>query len=256
MSTGGAPLADIVAWCDSTLEAQRFSDYGPNGLQVVGAARVERIASAVSVSLDTIERAAAADAQMLLVHHGLFWQGGDPRIGALERRRLRALFDHELALVAYHLPLDAHPLLGNNACLAELIGLTDRAPFVEHGGRPIGVQGRLPTARHVEELAAALGDAINSRPLVFRGGDHPTERIGIVSGGGARDVRAAHAAGLDTHITGEPTEDAPYLAAELGVHLIAAGHYATETGGVQALAAAIADAFPVSTTFIPVDNPV
>jgi dinuclear metal center YbgI/SA1388 family protein len=256
MSSRGASLAAIVEWCDATLEADAFADYGPNGLQVVGAEDVRHIASAVSVSLDVIERAAAADAQLLLVHHGLFWRGADPRIGVLERRRLRALFEHDIALVAYHLPLDAHPVLGNNAVLADLVGLTERAPFGEHGGRPIGCSGVLPAARDVDELAALLGEAINARPLVFRGGSHPSRRVGIVSGGAARDIRAAHAAGLDTHITGEPTEDAPYLAAELGVHLIAAGHYATETVGVQALAAAIADAFPVTTSFLAVDNPV
>lgn len=256
MSGGGAPLAEIVAWCDGTLEAARFADYGPNGLQVVGAERVERVAGAVSVSLEAIERAAAENAQMLLVHHGMFWQGADPRIGTLERRRLEALFQNDIALVAYHLPLDAHPTLGNNARLAALLDLARTAPFAEHRGHPIGLMGELPEAGDVEELAARLGQHLHARPLVFRGGDHPARRIGIVSGGGARDIRAAHAAGLDTHITGEPTEDAPYLAAELGVHLIAAGHYATETVGVQALLAAIAEHFDLPTVFIGIDNPV
>lgn len=256
MSQGGTPLVDIVAWCDETLETARFADYGPNGLQVIGAERIERVAGAVSVSLEVIERAATEGAQMLLVHHGLFWQGADPRIGTLERRRLAALFRHDIALVAYHLPLDAHPTLGNNARLAALLDLAQTAPFAEHRGQTIGVMGTLPKPRDVDELAAQLGQHLHARPLVFRGGDRPAQRIGIVSGGAARDIRAAHAAGLDTHITGEPTEDAPYLAAELGVHLIAAGHYASETVGVRALMAAIGDRFDLPTVFLDVDNPV
>lgn len=256
MSRGGAPLAEVIAWCDDTLEAARFADYGPNGLQVVGAERVERVAGAVSISLEVIERAADEGAQLLLVHHGLFWQGADPRIGMLERRRLQALFRHDLALAAYHLPLDAHATLGNNARLAALLDLGDTSPFAEHRGREIGTMGTLPAPRDVDEIAAQLGQHLHARPLVFRGGDHPARRVGIVSGGGARDIRAAHAAGLDTHITGEPTEDAPYLAAELGVHLIAAGHYATETVGVQALLAAVGEHFGLPTVFIGVENPV
>ena len=256
MSPDGAPRAAIVAWCDETLDAAHFADYGPNGLQVIGAERVERIAGAVSVSLDVIERAAEEGAQMLIVHHGLFWQGADPRIDTLERRRLETLFRHDISLVAYHLPLDAHPTLGNNARLADLLGLESTTPFAEHRGRPIGQAGSLAAPRDVEELAAQLGQHLHARPLVFRGGDGPAQRIGIVSGGGARDIRAAHAAGLDTHITGEPTEDAPYLAAELGVHLIAAGHYATETVGVRALVEAIGEHFDLPTVFLDVENPV
>ena len=127
-------LADLVSWADETLDARSFKDYGPNGLQVIGADEVTHLATAVSVSLDVIERAIADGAQALLVHHGLFWQGDDPVIGMLERRRLQTMFAGDLSLLAYHLPLDAHPTLGNNALLADLLGLVDRAPFGEHGG--------------------------------------------------------------------------------------------------------------------------
>ena len=126
-------LADLVSWLDETLNADSFSDYGPNGLQVVGADEVTHLATAVSVSLEVIERAIVDGAQALLVHHGLFWQGDDPVIGTLERRRLQTLFAGDLSLIAYHLPLDAHPTFGNNACLAELLGLHDRAPFGRRG---------------------------------------------------------------------------------------------------------------------------
>ena len=179
-------LADLVSWLDETLNADSFSDYGPIGLQVVGADEVTHLATAVSVSLEVIERAIADGAQALLVHHGLFWQGDDPVIGTLERRRLQTLFAGDLSLIAYHLPLDAHPTLGNNACLAELLGLHDRAPFGEHGGSFLGVQGALPAPTPVAEVASALGAQLGSTPLVLSGGDHPVRTLGIVSGGAAK----------------------------------------------------------------------
>ena len=249
-------LADLVSWLDETLDARSFKDYGPNGLQVVGADEVTRLATAVSVSLEVIERAIAEGAQALLVHHGLFWQGDDPVIGQLERRRLQTIFAGDLSLLAYHLPLDAHPTLGNNALLADLLGLVDRAPFGEHGGVLLGVQGALPSPTPVSDVAAALGTHLGSTPLVLSGGDHPVRAVGVVSGGAAKDIRQAAAAGLDAFVTGEPREDSTYVAAELGVHLIAAGHNATETVGVQALGAAAAEQFGITTTFLPVVNPV
>lgn len=252
----GVRLADLVGWMDETLEADAYRDYGPNGLQVVGADEVRHLSTAVSVSLDVIERAVAAGAQALLVHHGLFWEGQDLRVGALERRRLQALFAADVALIAYHLPLDGHPTLGNNARLATLLGLRDVVPFGEHRGRMIGCSGTLAEPEDAAALGTRLGQALGSRPLVFAGGDHPIRTVGIVSGGAARDVREAAARGLDAFITGEPSEDSPYLAAELGVHLIAAGHNATETVGVQALADAAAARFGITTAFLPVDNPV
>ncbi len=249
-------LADLVGWMDETLAAPSFRDYGPNGLQVLGRDEVAHLAAAVSVSLDVIERAADAGADALLVHHGLFWDGADPTIGRLERRRLEGLFGAGMSLIAYHLPLDAHPELGNNALLADLLGLADRAPFGEHRGMRIGVQGALPAPEQVGDLAARLGARLGSSPLVLPGGDHPVRTVGIVSGGAARDIRQAADAGLDAFITGEPSEDAMYLACELGVHFIAAGHNATETLGVQALAARAAERFGLATGFLPVDNPV
>ena len=249
-------LADLVSWLDETLDARSFKDYGPNGLQVIGADEVTHLATAVSISLEVIERAIADGAQALLVHHGLFWQGDDPVIGTLERRRLQTMFAGDLSLLAYHLPLDAHPTLGNNALLADLLGLVDRTPFGEHGGVLLGVQGALPSPTPVTQVAAALGAQLGSSPLVLPGGDHPVRTVGIVSGGAAKDIRQAAAAGLDAFITGEPREDSAYIAAELGVHLIAAGHNATETVGVQALGAAAAERFGITTAFLPVVNPV
>jgi dinuclear metal center YbgI/SA1388 family protein len=246
----------IIAYLDSELEAHQFRDYGPIGLQVVGAAQVRRVCVAVSASLEVFQRAAAAGAQMLIVHHGLFWDGSSPVIGPLERRRLQTLFDADITLLGYHLPLDAHPVLGNNARLAALLGIDAPAPFAEHRGRPIGCQGRLRQPETAESIAARLGAALGSRPLVFAGGSSPLTTVGVVSGGAARDVREAARLGLDGFITGEPEEDSPYLAAELGVTTICAGHHATETVGVRALAERLEEVFGVETEYLPVSNPV
>jgi dinuclear metal center YbgI/SA1388 family protein len=246
----------IVAYLDGELEVDQFRDYGPIGLQVVGAAEVSRVCVAVSASLDVFRRAAASGAQMLIVHHGLFWDGASAVIGPLERRRLQTLFDADITLLAYHLPLDAHPVLGNNARLAALLGIAAPMPFAEHRGRPIGCHGRLERPEGADSLAGRLGAALGSRPLVFSGGPDPVATVGVVSGGAARDVREAARLGLDAFVTGEPEEDTPYLAEELGVTTICAGHHATETVGVRAVAKRLEEVFGIETEYLPVSNPV
>jgi dinuclear metal center YbgI/SA1388 family protein len=247
---------DVLAWLDAELDVPGYRDYGPNGLQVIGADVVSRVAVAVSSSLDVFERAGAAGAQLLLVHHGLFWDGASPVVDGLRRRRLEALFRHDLTLAAYHLPLDAHAELGNNACLMALLGIASHEPFAEARGRPIGRYGRLPVPTAVDELAARLGAALGSTPLVFRGGPGEVRAVGAISGAGGREIGTAAALGLDCFVTGEPEEDLPYLAAELGVHAIAAGHHATETLGVRAVAARLERDLGLETVYLPVENPV
>lgn len=252
----GAARDAIVRHLDEVLEATRYRDHLPLGLQVIGADEVARVATAVSVSLDVIERAAAAGAQMLVVHHGLFWDGQSPRIGTLERRRLEALFRADLSLVAYHLPLDGHAGLGNNACICALLGIADHAPFAPYRGVELGRHGALPAPEAPAALAARLGAALGSTPLVFPGGPEPARTVGVLSGAGGREIRTAAALGLDVFVTGEPEEDLPYLARELGVTAIAAGHHATETVGVRAVGALLAERFGVEHVWLPVDNPV
>ncbi len=193
---------------------------------------------------------------MLVVHHGLFWDGASPVIGRLERRRLEALFSHDLSLVAYHLPLDAHPGLGNNARLVELLGVERHEPFAPHRGRPLGRYGELPAPTDAASIARRLEGALGVTPLVFPGGPDVVRQIGVVSGGAAGDVRAAAALGLDLFVTGEPAEWSPYVAAELGIHFVAAGHNATETVGVRALAEVMERDLGLETEFLAVDNPV
>lgn len=247
---------EIVRYLDETLEVAQYRDHLPLGLQVTGAEEVGHVCTAVSASLDVFERAGAEGAQMLIVHHGLFWDGTSRRVGQLERRRFESLFRHDLSLVAYHLPLDGHDVLGNNAVLAGMLALRDVTPFADYRGRMLGRYGTLPRPEPAADLAARLGAMIGSQPQVFPGGTGDIATVGIASGGAARDIAAAAELGLDCFITGEPNEDSPYLAAELGVTLIAAGHNATETVGVRAVGDRLVDVFGVTTSFLPVDNPV
>jgi dinuclear metal center YbgI/SA1388 family protein len=250
------PRDELLGWLDAELDAPGWRDYGPNGLQVVGSDQVERVAVAVSASLEVFERAGEWGADLVLVHHGLFWDGTSRVVGTLARRRLEALFRHDMTLAAYHLPLDAHPELGNNAGLMRVLGIEEHGPFVELHGRPIGRQGRLAAPLPVDEVTRRLADALGSTPLLFRGGANAVRSIGAISGAAGRQVHEAAAAGLDCFVTGEPEEDLPYLARELGIHVIAAGHHATETLGVRSLAERIEGRFGLITTYLPVENPV
>lgn len=254
-----AELDEIIAHLDARLDAAAFADYGPNGLQVPGAERVETVVSGVSASLELFERAAAAGAQLVLCHHGLFW-GREPQ--ALTRpaaARLRALLSADMSLAAYHLPLDAHPEIGNNALLADGLGAEadGREPFAHHGGRAIGVRARFPhDGIPAAELVARVAALCGQDPLVFDAGPERVRTIGIVSGGAARDVSEAIALGLDAFLTGEPTEPVMTEAREGGIHFLAAGHYATETFGVRRLGEELAERFGVAHTFIDVPNPI
>ena len=246
----------IAAFLDERLDAAGYPDALPVGLQVVGAPEVTRIASGVSASRELFRRAAEAGAQMLIVHHGLFWDREPRRIGRLERERLVALFDADLSLLAYHLCLDAHPTLGNNAILCDLLGVTEREPFAEHHGRTIAFAGRLQPGLTLDELVGRVRERVSSEVLVFADGPPRIERIAVVSGGAAGDIRAAAAAGAHAFITGEAAEPTLHLARELGVHYIAAGHYATEVFGVRAVGNLVAGEFGIDHEFIDLPNPV
>jgi dinuclear metal center YbgI/SA1388 family protein len=242
---------DILAFADALLEVDRFPEYGRAGLQVLGADEVATIACGVSSSLELFERAAAAGAELLLVHHGLFWRNEPLVVDRRLRGRLEALFTANMTLAAYHLALDAHPEVGNNALLAEQLGATRAGAFAE-----IGVDARLEEPVAIDTLAARLRDATGREPLVFAHGPERIERIAVVTGGGgAQLIQAAHE-GYDALVTGEPEEPAIYTARELGIHFLAGGHYATETFGVRALAARLADEFGLAWSFVDVPNPV
>jgi dinuclear metal center YbgI/SA1388 family protein len=252
-----ALLAEIVAELDGLLDIDAFSDYGPNGLQVEGCDEVAHVATGVSATLELFERAIEAGVQLIVTHHGLLWSGDDPRVIGARRERLRALLAADVSLAAYHLPLDAHPVLGNNALIAAGLGLIEPQPFGMHRGRAIGVRASAPGAGlAAEELVARTAVLTSREPLAFMGGPQVVRSVGIVSGGGARSVEEAIAAGLDAFITGEPAEWAAALAREARIHFIAAGHHATETFGPRALGRHLQERFGIRATDIAVANPV
>jgi dinuclear metal center YbgI/SA1388 family protein len=256
--------AEIVAELDSVLEPQRFDDYGPNGLQVPGADEVTTLATGVSANVELFELAAAEQAQLLLVHHGLFWGQGAGPIDATLRRRLKLLFDADMGLAAYHLPLDAHAEHGNNALLARALGATSLKPFALHHGEPIGflatlrdTGGAKPDAGILAtDLFTRVREATAREPLVFDAGPDRIRTIAIVSGAGSDYLADAAAAGADALLTGEPAERVMAGAREAGLHFIAAGHYATETFGVKALGEHLAERFGIRHVFLDVPNPI
>ncbi len=253
------PTTEILADLDELLEPGRFEDYCPNGLQVPGPAEISTIATGVSASAELFELAADERADLLIVHHGLFWGKGTDAIDAQLKRRLQLLFEADMALAAYHLPLDAHPELGNNALIADALGAErlDK-PFALHHGEPIGCLARFPgEGLPAEELIQRVRAATGGRePLVFDAGPPRIRRLAIVSGAGTDYLSEASRAGADALLTGEPAERAMTQARELGVHLIAAGHYATETLGVRALGEHLAERHGLRHVFLDVPNPV
>jgi dinuclear metal center YbgI/SA1388 family protein len=221
------------------------------GLQVVGAVEVTKIAAAVSSSLEAFRRTKEAGAELLVVHHGQYWEN-EPRIVDLAmRRRLQALFDGDITLAAYHLALDAHPEIGNNIIVARELGVADPERFLEWG-----FGGPLAEPVTLEELTQRLEGATGRSPQVFDGGPEPIERVAVITGGAARLVREAAAAGYDAFVTGEPAEPTLHLARELGIHFLAGGHYATETFGIKALAEQLAGEFSLDWEFVDVPVPV
>ncbi len=252
-----ASLQAIIDHLDALLEPDAFDDYGPNGLQVPGREEVRTVVTGVSANAALFERARDAGADLVLVHHGLFWKGPPAPLDRCAKRRLQLLFDADLSLAAYHLPLDAHAEHGNNALLAEAIGAASREPFGRHHGRAIGVVARfaddgIPTA----ELLARVRRATAREPLAFLDGPPNVTSVGIVSGAGADYLDEAIAAGLDAFVTGEPAERIMSRAREAGVHFLAAGHYATETFGVRRLGELLHERFGVEHRFIDVPNPI
>lgn len=242
---------EILAFASELLDLDAYPDYGPMGLQVAGSPEVQRLACGVSASLELFERTASASAQMLLVHHGVFWDR-DPRvIDDAARRRLKVLFDAEITLAAYHLALDAHPEVGNNALLARELGIDPSEPF---GG--IGFGGALEEPASVEEFTARVREKLGAEPTVFAEGPDRIERAAVITGGAARYLADAAREGYDLFLTGEPAEPSLHTARELGIHFVAAGHYATERIGIQALTKRLAEQFDLDWEFIDLPNPV
>ncbi|HMB18058.1 MAG TPA: Nif3-like dinuclear metal center hexameric protein [Gaiellaceae bacterium] len=242
---------EILAHARDLLDLDAYPDYGPMGLQVVGSDEVTKIAAGVSSSRELHELAALGGAQLLIVHHGLFWDN-DPRIVDDQlKRRLEALFSGNITLAAYHLALDAHPEIGNNALLAGRLGVRSQERVLE-----LGFGGPLESPVGVEELAERLGQATGQGARVFHGGPEQIERVAVITGGAAKLFPQIAALRYDAFVTGEPAEPTLHLARELGVHFLAGGHYATETFGIKALAERLAERFDADWEFLDLPNPV
>jgi len=245
-------LTDYLA---TYLDAASFEDYCPNGLQVEGAAEVKKIALGVTASVNMIRGAVEIGADTILVHHGIIWRGAHPTYKGGYRERVRLLLEHDLNLYGFHLPLDAHPEVGNNVSLARKLGLTDCAPFGAYNGRTIGIRARaggIDRGELVERVRRELG----REPLAFGAGPERIDSVGIITGGAQGEVLQAIAEGLDAYVTGEVSEQSFHTAVEEGIHFIAAGHHATESWGVQSLGAHLAQRFGVEVDFVDVPNPV
>ncbi len=252
-----APLSEILAELDRLLEPARFDDYCVNGLQVPGPETIERLVTGVSANLALFERAAAERADLLLVHHGLFWGSGVRAIDEPLWRRLQVLLENRIALAAEHLPLDAHPQLGNNALLARGLQGQDDEPFAVHRGQAIGCVTNLGVQGvDIVDLLARIAHVTGGDPQLLGAGPAEIRRLAIVSGAGADHLQEARDAGADALLTGEVSERSPAIASEAGLYLIAAGHHATEILGVRRLGEHLAERFALEHVFVDVPNPV
>ena len=248
-----AQQTDITSYLAKLLEVENFKDYGPNGLQVEGKPQVHKVVSGVTASLALIEAALDAQADLILVHHGLFWRGQDGRITGWLKRRLERLLAAQVNLLAYHLPLDAHPEWGNNAQGGQRLGLVSDARF---GEQRLGFVATSPEPQAGLEAWTQRVQGLTGRQVVCVPGDgRPLRRVAWCTGGAQGYFEGAIAAGADLFITGEISEPQAHLARETGVAFMAAGHHATERYGAPSLAAHLAEVFALEHQFIDLDNP-
>ncbi len=248
-------LSDLVRYLDDLLEVERFTDYSPNGLQVEGGATINRLVCGVTASQALIEAAVEAGADALLVHHGYFWKGEAAPIVGIKKRRIARLLENGISLLAYHLPLDAHPVYGNNVQLAKVLGLKVAGSFGPAGNPAIGLYGGLPEPLSGEALAAQIADRLGRAPLHVGEASAPVSKLAWCTGGAQGLIEEAVRLGVDAYLTGEVSEQTVHLARENGIHFYAAGHHATERYGARALGEHVAEHFGIEQQFIDIDNP-
>ena len=254
----------LTQFCDDYLSANAFKDYAPNGLQVDGGQSIERIVTGVTACEALIDAAIAENADAIMVHHGYFWKGEPATITGMKGRRIRKLMQHGISMIGYHLPLDAHPIIGNNAKLAEILDLTITGPLYPTESHPVG-NITTCTPQSTGPLIAKITQALGRSPLHIaadyhadsstKTSDRLIERIGICTGGAQDMIEQAALMGCDAFISGEISERTTHIARELGIDYFACGHHATERGGIQALGHIISQEFDIPVTFIDIDNP-
>jgi dinuclear metal center YbgI/SA1388 family protein len=246
----------LLTTANELLKPEMFSDYCPNGLQVEGVELVSKLVAGVTASQALIDRAVDEGADALLVHHGFFWKGEDLSVVGMKYRRLKKLIENGVNLIAYHLPLDAHPVLGNNVLLADKLNIEITGGLEPGNAYSVGNVGRLNTPLSAEQFGQKVTSVLGRAPLVIEGGDHLIRTIAWCTGSAQGYIDRAAMCGADAYLSGEISEPTVHSARELGVHYIAAGHHATERYGVQGVGEYLANQFDLDYTFIDIDNPV
>ena len=249
-------LKQLVNYCDSLLTPEKYRDYCPNGLQVEGRGEVRRIISGVTASQALLDRAVELEADLVLVHHGYFWKGEPEVVTGMKKRRLQTLLTHDISLLAYHLPLDGHPQLGNNARLADQLGVSISGALEPDNPFSIGLTGRLERPLTAAEFSQHISTAMGREVLHIDGGSELITTVGWCTGAAQGYIDKAAALGLDAFISGEISEPTVHSARELGIHYFSAGHHATERYGVQAVGERLAVQFDLEHQFVDIDNPV
>ena len=247
---------ELVAYIDNYLSAEQCVDFCPNGLQVEGRATIRRIVTGVSACRELFERARRHQADSVLVHHGIFWEGTTRTLTGYQLGRVAQLIEGHLNLIAYHLPLDRHPEVGNNAIAARRLGLSQLEPFGEYSGSSLGFKGEFDDEVSLPELLDRCRAVFQQEPLCFPEGPEAVATVGMISGAAESSFRQAITSGLDAYITGEASEWVMNVARETGTHFIAAGHYATERLGIQALGDHLMQHFGVDVRYEDIPNPV
>lgn len=244
-------LNQLVQYLDDFLQVSQFKDYAPNGLQVSGKTDIQKIVTGVTACQGLIDAAIEQEADAILVHHGFFWKNEPLPIVGMKQKRIKSLLMHDINLLGYHLPLDAHPELGNNAMLAKLWGIEDMTP--EPG---LVRLGRLPNPMTIDQLIERVAETLGRKPLHLPGGADRVETIAWCSGGAQNSIQTAIDWQADVYISGEVSEQTTHQAVESGIHYLAAGHHATETLGVKALGEHLAQQFSLEVNFVDIFNPV
>ncbi|OTG93794.1 Nif3-like dinuclear metal center hexameric protein [Acinetobacter sp. ANC 3832] len=251
-----ATLNDIIKWCDQTLKTHEFKDYAPNGLQIEGKSEVKKILCAVTASQDAIEAAIAQNADLLLVHHGYFWKGEPYPITGMRGKRIKSLIQNNVSLVAYHLPLDSHPILGNNAAIADILELENIENLDVSEPHPIGNIGYLENAMSPEIFKNYVSERLGFNAIHLPADKTTIQKVGFCTGGAQDYIGKAADQDCDAYISGEVSERTFYEAKELDVHYYACGHHATERYGVQRLGKAISEQFNIEYSYYELNNPI
>jgi len=255
LSSSTVSLTKLVDWCNQTLAISSFKDYAPNGLQVEGKPVISKLVTGVTASLALIDAAISENADAIMVHHGYFWKGEDATLTGMKSKRIQRLFQRNISLIAYHLPLDAHTALGNNIAFADLMGFKTQGGLYPEEKNPVGNIG-ICEPMTVPAMAELLRKKLGRRPRYLAGGPDMIKKVAWCTGGAQDFIHQAAKMGCDAYFSGEVSERTFHEAAELGIHYFECGHHATERGGIQRLGQAIAEQFGIEVEFIDIENPV